>query len=152
VSVNLSGWAADKLASKYGSEKRFILGIVAALGGLPLYYFGLFAESAFWALILIGSANVISSSYNGVAAALIQDFVGSKMRGVAGSIYLFVISIVGFGIGPPITGWLIDHVFTGAKGPSQSMFLVFLVCGVLASYCFKLAIKSYEEDIFQKEM
>lgn len=146
VSVNISGWVADKLASKFGSEKRFILGIVAALGGLPLYYFGLFAETAFVAFLLIGIGNIISSSYNGVAAALIQDFVGSNMRGVTGSIYLFVISIVGFGIGPPITGWLIDHVFIGAKGPSQAMFSVFLVCGILATFCFWKAMQSYNED------
>lgn len=146
LSVNLSGWVADKLAIRFGDEKRFVMGIVAALGGLPLYYFGLFAESAFWGLILIGSANVISSSYNGVAAALIQDFVGSKMRGVAGSIYLFVISIVGFGIGPPMTGWLMDYVFTGSKGPSQAMFSVFLVTGILATFCFIKAMKTYNVD------
>jgi len=146
VSVNLSGWAADKIAVKFGSEKRFVMGIVAALGGLPLYYFGLFADSALWALILIGSANVISSSYNGVAAALMQDFVGSKMRGVAGSIYLFVVSIVGFGIGPPATGWLMDHIFTGVKGPSQAMFAVFVVCGTLATFSFAMAMQSYKKD------
>ena len=146
VSVNLSGWMADKLALKFGEEKRFISGIVAALGGLPFYYFGLFAETALMGLILIGIANVISSSYNGVAAALIQDFVGSKMRGVAGSIYLFVVSIVGFGIGPPVTGWLMDNIFTGSKGPSQAMFSVFLVCGILATACFLKAMKSYNSD------
>jgi len=146
VSVNASGWLADKLALRFGDDKRFVMGIVAALGGIPLYYFGLFSENAFWGLMLIGSANVISSSYNGVAAALIQDFVGSKMRGVAGSIYLFVISIVGFGIGPPATGWLMDHVFTGPKGPSQAMFSVFVVCGFLATFCFMKAMKSYSTD------
>ncbi len=146
ISVNLSGWMADKLAMKFGEEKKFISGIVAALGGLPLYYFGLFAESAVTGLILIGMANVISSSYNGVAAALIQDFVGSKMRGVAGSVYLFVVSIVGFGIGPPVTGWLMDHVFTGPKGPSQAMFSVFFMCGMLATVCFLKAMQSYEKD------
>jgi MFS family permease len=146
VSVNLSGWMADKLALKFGEEKRFISGIVAALGGLPFYFFGLFAETALMGLILIGTANVISSSYNGVAAALIQDFVGSKMRGVAGSVYLFVVSIVGFGIGPPVTGWLMDNIFTGSKGPSQAMFSVFVVCGILATACFLKAMRSYEGD------
>lgn len=146
VSVNLSGWMADKLALKFGEEKRFISGIVAALGGLPFYFFGFFAETALMGLILIGTANVISSSYNGVAAALIQDFVGSKMRGVAGSVYLFVVSIVGFGIGPPVTGWLMDHIFTGSKGPSQAMFSVFIVCGILSTACFLKAMRSYNAD------
>jgi MFS family permease len=147
VGVNASGWVADKLAIKYGPEKRFMMGIVAALGGLPFYYFGLMAESVMTAFILIGIGNVIASSYNGVAAALIQYFVKSDMRGMAGAVYLFVISIVGFGIGPPVTGWLIDHVFTGGYGPSKALLLVFTVCGLLATYCFLQAMKSYEEDV-----
>jgi len=134
------------LAIKWGDEKRFIMGIVAALGGIPFYYFGLFSESATMAFVLIGLGNVIASSYNGVAAALIQYFVGTEMRGMAGAIYLFVISIVGFGFGPPITGWLMDNVFSGLYAPSQALFLVFTVCGVLATLCFWLAMKHYHND------
>ncbi len=146
VSVNLSGWLADVLARKWGAEKRFVMGIIAALGGLPLYYFGLMAETALAAFLLIGCANIISSSYNGVAAALIQYFVQPNMRGVAGALYLFVISIVGFGIGPPVTGWLIDHVFTGNYGPSKALLLVFIVCGFIAAFCFLKAMKHYATD------
>jgi hypothetical protein len=34
---------------------------------------------------------------------------------MAGAVYLFVISIVGFGIGPPVTGWLIVDVEEAIK-------------------------------------
>lgn len=146
LSVNLSGWLADKMAAKWGAEKRFVMGIVAALAGLPFYYFGLMSDSALVAFLLVGFANVISSSYNGVAAALIQYFVKSDMRGMAGAVYLFVISIVGFGIGPPVTGWLIDHVFTDIYGPSKALLVVFTVCGILATWCFWKAMQFYEQD------
>jgi predicted MFS family arabinose efflux permease len=150
LSVNASGWLADFFAKRWGAEKRFVMGIVAALGGLPFYYFGLFAESVMTAFILIGIGNVIASSYNGVAAALIQYFVKSDMRGMAGAVYLFVISIVGFGIGPPVTGWLIDHVFTDLYGPSKALLLVFTVCGVLAAFFFLKAMQHYAEDAEQE--
>lgn len=146
VSVNVSGWLADRFALKWGAEKRFIMGIVAALGGLPFYYFGLFAESAVAAFFLIGFANVISSSYNGVAAALMQYFVGPKMRALAGAVYLFVVSVVGFGIGPPLTGWLIDNIFEGVYAPSRALMLVFVVCGGLATICFIQGMKHYKND------
>jgi MFS family permease len=143
LSVNLSGWMADKLARKFGPEHRFVMGIFAALAGLPFYYFGFFAGQAATAFLLIGVGNVLSSSYNGVAAALIQDFVGSDKRGMAGAVYLFVVSIVGFGIGPPITGWLIDHYMAA----NQALMLVFTVCGVLASISFIMAMRSYTGDV-----
>lgn len=147
VSVNVSGWMADRIAKKWGEEKRFVMGVVAALGGLPFYYFGLFSESAGIAFLLIGTANVISSSYNGVAAALIQYFVGSRMRGMAGAVYLFVVSVVGFGIGPPVTGWLMDNVFEGMYAPSKALFSVFIICGALAAICFLRAMKYYKVDV-----
>jgi len=146
MSVVVSGKAADWIASRWGASKRFIMGIVAGLGCLPFYYFGLFAESSWTALWLIGSANVISSSYNGVASALIQYLVKPNMRALSGGLYLFVISVVGFGIGPPLTGWLMDHIFTGAYGPSKSLMLMITCCGFLGSICFLFAIGTYEKD------
>lgn len=146
ISVNCSGWLADRMAERWGPARRFWMAVVAALGGLPFYYFGLFAESVFTAFILIGIGNVISSSYNGLAAALIQYFVKDDMRGFAGSVYLFVISIVGFGIGPPFTGWLIDHVFTGPFGASKALLSVFFFCGIAATICFLWAMRTYGQD------
>ncbi|WP_138431848.1 spinster family MFS transporter [Fodinibius saliphilus] len=146
VSVMASGKIADWLAKKWNASYRFVMGMVAGLACLPLYYLGLFAESATMALILIGSANVISSSYNGVAAALIQYLVKPNMRALAGGLYLFVVSVVGFGVGPPLTGWLMDTIFTGHYGPAKALMLVFTCCGVLGSLCFWKAMQSYHLD------
>lgn len=146
LSVMASGKAADWLAGKFGASHRFVMGIVAGLACLPLYYFGLFAESATTALILIGLANVISSSYNGVAAAILQYLVKPNMRALAGGLYLFVISVIGFAVGPPLTGWLMDTVFTGSYGPAKALMLVISCCGILASICFRMAMQSYDED------
>jgi MFS family permease len=123
-----------------------VLGIVAALGCLPLYYFGLFAESAMTALFLIGVANIVSSSYNGIAAAILQYLVKPNMRALASGLYLFVISVVGFGIGPPLTGWLMDTVFTGEYGAAKALMLVFSCCGVLATGFFWMAMQHYSQD------
>lgn len=146
LSVMASGKLADWLASIWGDSFRFVMGIVAALACLPFYYLGLFAESAQAALVLIGTANVISSSYNGVAAAILQYLVKPNMRALAGGLYLFVISVVGFGIGPPLTGWLMDTVFTGSYGEAKALMLVFTCCGILGSFCFWKAMKTYDDD------
>lgn len=145
-SVMLSGRAADAIARRWGPSRRFVMGMVAGLACLPLYYFGLFAGSGLSALILIGSANVISSSYNGVAAALIQYLVPPNMRALAGALYLFVISVVGFGVGPPLTGWLMDAVFTGPYGPAKALMTVITGCGLLGSACFLAAMRYYSAD------
>ncbi len=146
LSVMASGRAADWLAKKIEPLYRFVPGIVAALGCLPFYYFGLFAESAMTALVLIGLANIISSSYNGIAAAILQYLVKPNMRALASGLYLFVISVVGFGIGPPLTGWLMDTIFTGDYGAAKALMIVFTCCGTFATFFFWKAMEHYDKD------
>lgn len=147
LSVMASGKAADWMAARWNDGAyRFVMAIVAGLGCLPLYYYGLFAKSGMEALILIGLANVISSSYNGVAAATLQYLVKPNMRALAGGLYLFIISVIGFAVGPPLTGWLMDAVFTGPYGPAIALMLVITCCGVLGSLCFLGAMQTYGQD------
>jgi MFS family permease len=151
LSVIASGKAADWLAVRWGASRRFVMGMVAGLACLPFYYAGLFAESGTTALIFIGLANIISSSYNGIAAAILQYLVKPNMRALAGGLYLFVISVVGFGVGPPLTGWLMDTIFTGHYGPAKALMLVFSCCGFLGSFCFWKAMQSYDHDEEEQE-
>lgn len=143
--VVLSGRLADVLARKDPS-RRYFMGIAAALGGVPFYLAGLFSSSAEIAFLCIGAGVLISSSYNGVAAALIQYYVIPGQRALAGGLYLFVISIAGFGLGPPLTGWLMDAVFSGPYAVSYSIFFVLSFCGLGATLSFLKAMKYYHED------
>lgn len=143
--VIIAGKTADTLAIKK-PERRFWIGIIAALGGLPFYAAGLFSTSPVWAFSMMGLGVLISSSYNGVAAALMQYLVPDKHRALAGGMYLFVISIAGFGLGPPVAGWLMDAVFTGVYGPSKAVFSVMLVCSAGSTAAFLMAMKSYPLD------
>lgn len=149
-SVIISGRIADYLARKK-QEYRFILGIVAALCGLPFYIYGLFQPDASTAFICIGVGVLISSSYNGVAAALLQYFVRSDQRALAGGLYLFVISIAGFGLGPPVAGWLIDTVYSGTYAVSYSLITIMIFCSTLATISFIQAMKTYHGDVVKPE-
>ncbi len=143
--VILSGRLADVLAKKAPS-RRFWMGMVAAVGGIPFYLFGLFTSNTNLGFISMGIGVLISSSYNGVAAALLQYFVHSHQRALAGGLYLFVISIAGFGLGPPLTGWMSDELFTGEYAISKSIITVILICSLIAVYSFLQAMKHYSED------
>ena len=145
VTVVIAGKAADLLAKKDPAH-RFYVGMVAAVGGLPFYLAGLLSSSVQTAFWCMGFGVLISSSYNGVAAALLQYFVKSSERALAGGLYLFVISIAGFGIGPPLTGLLTDSVWSGDNAIAKSMLTVILICSSIAVYSFSRAITYYHED------
>jgi len=145
VMVILSGKVADKLA-QVKPERRYLMGIFAALGGLPFYASGLYAATPESAFILMGIGVLFASSYNGVAAAIIQYFVPSSKRALAGGLYLFVISVAGFGIGPPLTGWLIDFVFSGPLAVSHSIMTVITVTSIGATLSLLNAMRYYKHD------
>jgi MFS family permease len=144
--VMLSGRIADLLARK-SPERRYWMGIVAALCGLPFFFWGLFSSSAETAFFMIGTGVLFSSSYNGVAAALIQYYAEPGQRALAGGLYLFVISIAGFGLGPPLTGWLMDNVYSGPYAVSYAMITVMVVCSAGAVFSFLRAMKWYNMDV-----
>lgn len=143
--VILSGKLADVLAKKDPS-RRYWMGIVAAVGGIPFYLYGLFTTNTDLGFICMGVGVLISSSYNGVAAAILQYFVHSHQRALTGGLYLFVISIAGFGLGPPLTGWMSDELFSGEYAISKSIITIILICSLIAVYSFRKAINHYSED------
>lgn len=148
ATVILSGKLADILAKK-NPEHRYWMGIVAAIFGIPFFIWGLFSSSAETAFFLIGIGVLFSSSYNGVAAALIQYYSAPGQRALAGGLYLFVISIAGFGLGPPVTGWLMDEVYSGPYAVSYAMLTVMLICSAGAVFSFLRAMKWYDKDVIQ---
>lgn len=145
ATVILSGKFSDMLA-RTKPERRFWMPMVAALGGIPFYMTGLFAEDVSNAFVLIGCGVLISSSYNGVAAAIIQYLVKPDQRALTGGIYLFVISIAGFGIGPPLAGLLTDLVFEGTFAVSYAILTIVISCGLLAMVSFMKAMEYYPAD------
>jgi len=145
VMVILSGKTADKLA-QVKPERRYFMGVFAALGGVPFYALGLYAGTPEMAFLFMGIGVLFASSYNGVAAAIIQYFVPSRKRALAGGLYLFVISVAGFGVGPPLTGWLIDFVFSGPLAVSHSMMTIIAVSSLGATFSLLNAMRYYKQD------
>lgn len=149
--VILSGRTADRLALKE-PRRRFLMGVFAALGGVPFYAWGLYASTPEIAFLLMGIGVLFASSYNGVAAAIIQYFVPGKQRALAAGLYLFVISIAGFGVGPPLTGWLMDFVFSGQYSVSHAIMTMITISSIGATLSLLMAMKYYESDAFEETM
>jgi len=142
--VIFSGRIADSLARKGGS-RRYLMGILSA-SALPIYVLGLWSRDPLWAFSLLGIGVLIGSSYNGVATAILQSYVPDHQRGLITGLYLFVISIAGFGFGPPLAGWMMDSIFSGEYAIQLSLTLLFTVCNVLALLFLWKAKAHYDAD------
>ena len=147
LAVILAGWTTDRWAKRFGPRNRLAWGWVSGLLSLPFLWVGLHTENPTVAFWIIGLGNIIASSYNGVAAATIQFFARDDQRGLVGAIYLFVVSVVGFGAGPPLAGWLSDQIFHGSSAVASAVWNVYLFCGIGSAFAFYQARKYYKKDV-----
>jgi len=146
----ISGTWSDRLANRSGSL-RYIPALVALIG-VPCYVMGVFAESPIVTFWLFGAGLWLCSSYNGLAAGLIQMYVPGSVRGQASALYLFVISMVGLGIGPALAGFLAD-TFTSQGFGNQSLpialSVVIVSASILALGAFLLSMRRYTVDAIE---
>jgi MFS family permease len=107
IGTLLGGWLADR---KGGNNARWYA-LVPAIGvslSLPLHFLAFTTDSwqqATWLLFLPG---IFYFTYAAPSWALVQNVVPGPMRATAAALLLFIVNILGMGVGPPISGWFID--------------------------------------------
>jgi len=105
------GFVGDFLARRGRTDSKIIVGLLAVLVWLPFGVFLPFAPTGALAFTLWVPMTFAAAMPWGAAAAAIQEAVPNQMRGQAAAIFLFVINLVGLGLGPQILPLLTDYVF-----------------------------------------
>lgn len=83
----------------------------------------------------------------GAAPAAIQEIVPNRMRGQASAIYLFVVNLLGLGVGPTAVALITDYVFHDDQALGWSMLIIALVgCGS-AMALLAAGLKPYRETL-----
>ena len=92
---------------------------------------------------------VFSNFYLATTFALTQGLVGLRMRGVASALMLFILNIIGLGLGPQLTGILSDVLGSsfGADSMRYSLLVITSISYPLAAISFALASRSIDADL-----
>ena len=158
IVVGLTGavgiWAGGQLADRYGAKDlRHYMGIpaVSTLLGIPVYITALFVESAVLALVLMAIPPILNGLWYGPAYAAIQGLVRPETRATATAILLFIVNLIGLGMGPLVVGAVSD-LLSGpfGLGPAQGVrwsLALFNLFGIVASILFWLARGSIREEM-----
>jgi len=141
------GYAADRLARR---DVRWNLWLVAACiaAGLPFSFAVFLAPTAALALTAFVVPAAVGSLYLGPSLAMLQGLVPLRMRTVASAILLFVINIIGLGIGPWAVGALSDVL--EPRFGVDSLRYALLGIGLVNAWSalhFWLASRSLREDL-----
>jgi MFS family permease len=114
----VSTYTAGRLADRLGKhDVRWNVWIVscAILLALPFVIFAYLAPDIYTAMWLSVVPALMAGAYLAPSFALNQSLVPVRMRSVASAILLFVVNIIGLGLGPQLVGFLSD-LFQPAYG------------------------------------
>ncbi|MGA4448254.1 spinster family MFS transporter [Ectopseudomonas chengduensis] len=151
LGIVFGGRLADWMAKRGRSDANMRVGLYAALGALPLVVLFPLMDSAFWASLLLAPAVFCLSMPFGVAPAAIQEIMPNSMRGQASAIYLFVITLIGLGVGPTAVALVTDFVFADDNALRYSLLIVTTLAVLMSIILLAKSLKPYRESVTRLE-
>ena len=147
IGIALGWWMADRYGAR---DTRWYLWVVsvALLLGAP-FSFGIYlADTAAMALLFLIVPILLGNFYQATTFSQTQGLVSLRMRSVAAAVLLFILNIVGLGLGPQAVGILSDVLREdyGQESLRYSLF-VFSFVNIWSAYHFYQAGKYLKEDL-----
>jgi MFS family permease len=145
------GFVGDLLARRGRTDSKILVGLLAVLVWLPFGLFLPFASGGALAFALWVPMTFAAAMPWGAAAAAIQEAVPNQMRGQAAAVFLFVINLVGLGLGPQILPLLTDHVFRDETQIHLSLLTVTATAEVGAFILLLLALPRFRRAVLYRD-
>ena len=111
-------WLGGVIADRYGSKdiRAYVIApALASVAAVPLYIAAINLPGAVPALILLVPYYLLGALWYGPVYATAQSIVDPAMRATTAAVLLFVINLIGLGLGPLGVGLLSD-LFAGPMG------------------------------------
>jgi len=146
IGIIAGGRLSDLLHRRGYRDAPLRVGIISAALTLPLNLAYL-AGTGELALALIALHVFTIAMPFGVGPAAIQEIMPNSMRGQASAVYLFVITMVGLGIGPTAVALGTDFVFGDDNALRYSLLIVTGVALVGAIVLLGMGLKHYRGSL-----
>jgi len=144
--IIFGGQLADWLSQRGYKDAKMRVGLLATLIHLPVgIAFPLVTNDWLAFVLLIPAIFAIGMPF-GVAPAAIQEMMPNQMRGQAAALYLFVVNLIGIGLGPLTVGMLNDYVY-GVERIHYSLATANITANVLSSTLLFFGIAYFRKSL-----
>ncbi len=145
----LGGYLSDRLGRK---DQRWYtwLPAIAILGTIPFGALSYLHDDPQIALLAMIVPNILGGFFLGPSFAVTQGLVGLRMRALASSIFLFVLNLIGLGLGPQVAGVISDilnHTTSLGSDALRWSLTLCLVFNLLSAMLFFLASRTLRADL-----
>ncbi len=143
----VGGFAADRLAARDVRWNMWLPAVAVSLA-LPFSTLAFLSPAPGLALLLLCPSTFLGAMWLGPTMAMTQALAKVRMRAVASAILLFILSLVGLGLGPQTVGVMSDLL--AARYGDQSLRYALVLAGLVnigASLHFVRAGRTLRQDL-----
>lgn len=141
------GRVADWLRLRGMSDANLRVALFSIIAWLPFGVAFPLAPFGQWAAVLLAPAMFFSSMPFGLAPAAIGQLLPNTMRGQASAIYLFVINLIGQGLGPTMVAVLSEDIFRDKNAVHLSLLVAGVFAHITAALLLWRGLKYYRPSL-----
>ena len=143
----LSGVIADRIG-KTDLGRTMLVPVIATFIGLPFAPVFYLSPSLTWTIVALVFPSFLGASYLGPAYSATQGLVPLRMRATAAAILLFVLNMIGLGLGPQTIGILSDLLRPSFGADSLRWALLStMITGTVGAICYWQAGRTLQRDM-----
>ncbi|MCJ1885821.1 MFS transporter [Pseudomonas sp. LA21] len=147
LGIVCGGRLADYWAKRGRTDANMRVGLLAAVLAIPFTLVYPLLDSGNAAAVLMAPIVFFLGMPFGVAPAAIQEIMPNSMRGQASAIYLFVVTLLGLGVGPTAIALVTDYVFADDMALRYSLLIVSLVALSAGAFLLARGLKPYRASL-----
>jgi MFS family permease len=147
LGIVAGGRMADWLSERGRTDATMRVGLIVSLAWLPFGMLYPVVPDATWAAVLLAPTVFLASAPFGVAPAAIQQMMPNTMRGQASAVYLFVVNLIGLGIGPTAVAMTTDYVFRNDNAVNYSLLIVATAAHLTAGALLWAGMKAFPRSL-----
>ena len=152
IGTYLGGYLGDWMGKK---DKRWYMGVpgIATIISVPFAVLFYTTGDPMLAIILAIPGAILGPMYLGPTFATTQTLVPPAMRSTASAILLFVLNLIGLGLGPVFAGFLSDTLRPGYGEESirYSLLILAVAGNIWSALHYYLASRTLREDLAAKD-
>ena len=123
VGTFMSGYLADRYSQRYPKALAWIP-MIALLGSTPMFIAGYLLDSLLIAIPILMVGQMLLYTYLCPLYAVPSGVVDSRMRATSVAVTLFIVNLLGYGLGPPLIGalsTLLNSTFLAGMDPGLTL-------------------------------
>jgi MFS family permease len=152
--VIVGGILADKRFKAGQTDAKIRVAMWAMIIGIiPTCLYPIFSDLTM-VLVILAISTFFANFMMGLGPAAIQEVVPDNMRGQFSALYLFIVNLIGLGLGPTLVALSTDYIFGSPELVGYSLLLVSIIAMsgsvILLGKClphYRATLVSLEESI-----